>query len=92
MSNRQSRITSTRGNRLRYSPPGASLEDPAMEPSAHGDASGQPTIDRSEGTDHGEETDSTCNNPPTGCLAYLREKYKDEELSEEATSLLLKLR
>ena len=68
------------------SPAGTNLEDTTMVSSVAGDASGLPT---SDSTACSSDKQPVGNHPPASRMAYLREKYRGQELSEEASSLLL---
>ena len=70
---------------------GTSLEDAAMVSSVTRDVGRLPTGDRPE-LSHSNEYGSTYTDSSIGRMAYLREKYRRERLSEEATTLLLKSR
>ena len=67
---------------------GTSLEDTAMVPSAATHAGSSTTSDstQSDSTEQGPNE----SNPTTSRVAYLRERYRSQELSDEATSLMLK--
>ena len=67
---------------------GTSLEDTAMVPPTTADASCNTMSDQSP-SDNAEQR-SGGPRPSTSRVAYLRERYRDQELSEEATSLMLK--
>lgn len=67
------------------------MEGPVLVPSSAGNASINPSPDSlSEGSnpDNPPNQPTRCN-PPTSCVVYLRERYKQCQLLEEATSLLL---
>ena len=67
------------------SPPGTSLEDSAMVPTPTVDGSGMPLP--SQGGHPGQSTNDTNS---TSLMEYLRKRYRDQELSEEATTLMIK--
>ena len=71
-----------------HCPGGTSLEDTAMLPPTTANASCNTTSDQSP-SDIAEQR-SGGPRPSTSRVAYLRERYRDQELSEEATSLMLK--
>ena len=56
-----------------------------MVPTATADAGCSTTSDSSRPDN--AESGPTGAHPPTGRVAYLRERYRDQELSEEATSI-----
>ena len=68
------------------SPAGTNLEDATMVSSAAGDASGLPTADP---TACSGDRQPVSNNSSASRMAYLREKYRGQEFSDEASSLLL---
>ena len=71
-----------------HCPGGTSLEDTAMVPPSTADANCSTTSDQSRSAD--AEQRSRGSRPSTSHVAYLRERYRGQELSEEATSLMLK--
>ena len=70
-------------------PTGTSLEGSAMVPSIVGNVDRPPSPARSGSTGDAPLRPHNTN-PPTSHVAYLREQYRSQELSEEATSLMLK--
>ena len=70
---------------------GPGLEDPAMVLAPLGNASGLPSIVRADAPNSNQAGPAN-DSPSVGCMAYLREKYRNEKLSDEATTLLLKSR
>ena len=68
-----------------------SVESPGVVPSAPGDAGGDTTTDPPEGGSDPTHTprDHAGGNPPTSRVGYLRQRYHDCQISEEATRLLL---
>ena len=71
------------------SPPGTSLEDSAMVPTPTVDGSGMPLPIQGGHGDHAQPGQSTNDTNSTSRMEYLRKRY---ELSEEATTLMLKSR
>ena len=71
------------------SPPGTSLEDSAMVPTPTVDGSGMPLPRQGGHGDHAQPGQSTNDTNSTSRMEYLRKRY---ELSEEATTLMLKSR
>ena len=71
------------------SPPGTSLEDSAMVPTPTVDGSGMPLPSQGGHGDHAQPGQSTNDTNSTSRMEYLRKRY---ELSEEATTLMLKSR
>ena len=69
---------------------GSGLEDPALVSSTPRDVNGLPTKGGPSSNKGGSRTDATNNGPTTSRMAHLRERYRSEKLSEEATTLLLK--
>ena len=98
--NRRSRSRSTRWSRSRSargcrqhtiptgssSPAGTNLEDATMVSSAAGDASG---LSMADPTACSGDRQPVSNNSSASHMAYLREKYRGQEFSDEASSLLL---
>ena len=68
-----------------------SVERPGVARSTPGDAGGDTTTDPLErGSDPTHTSrDPTRGNPPTSRVGYLRQRYRDCQVSEEATKLLL---
>ncbi len=64
------------------------MESPTVVPSPTGDADGNPSANSSGGGANPPYQPAR-GNPPTSHVGYLRERYKECQLSEEATSLLL---
>ena len=67
---------------------GTCLEDTAMVPTSSADVDCSATPDHSRSGD--AEQRSTVSLSSASRMEYLRERYRDKELSEEATSLMLK--
>ena len=72
------------------SPPGTSLEDSAMVLTPTVDGSGMPLPSQGGHGDHAQPGQSTNDTNSTSRMEYLRKRYRDQELSEEATTLMLK--
>ena len=69
------------------SPPGTSLEDSAMVPTPTVDGSGMLLPSQGGHGDHAQPGQSTNDTNSTSRIEYLRKRYRDQELSEEAIPL-----
>ena len=67
---------------------GTCLEDTAMASTATANVNCSSTSDLSQTGDAVQRSGGS--RPSASCVAYLRERYRDQELSEEAASLMLK--
>ena len=87
---RQSASTDT-PTTSRACPSGTSMEGTRLVPSAAGDASRGPTSDSPEEGSNLSHTSGQPprSGPPTSRVGYLRQRYKDCQISEGATELLL---
>ena len=71
-----------------HSASGTSVEIPTLVPYTSTHVGRLPQTDSSRNRDNGQQRQLT-DAPTTSCMAYFRERYRSQQLSEEATDLML---